>query len=106
MNSDSATDKYYRVYLTKPARVKLRGNILFRSFLINDQYFKCSSIAAGDVSEFAKMTFPYRTADGMFSIELQIPSEDIMYVFSFPEEQKSNIFGFVKEEQQSYSSGR
>ncbi len=106
MSSDSTTDKYYRVYLTKPARTKLRGNMLFRSFLINDQYFKCSNITTGDVSEFAKMTFPYRTADGMFSIELQIPSEDIMYVFSFPEEQKSNIFGFVKEEQQSYSSGK
>ena len=106
MSNNSATDRYYRVYLTKSARAKLRGNILFRSFLINDLYFKCSSIATGDVSEFAKMTFPYRTADSMFSIELQIPSEDIMYVFSFPEEQKSNIFGFVKEEQQSYSSGK
>ncbi len=106
MNSDSATDKYYRVYLTKTARVKLRANILFRSFLINDQYFKCKSITMGDVSDFAKMTFPYRTADSAFSIELQIPTEDIMYVFSFPEEQKSNIFGFVKEERQSYSSGQ
>lgn len=106
MKSDATTDKYYRVYLTKPARAKLRGNILFRSFLINDLYFKCSGITTGDVSDFAKMTFPYRTADSMFSIELQIPSTDIMYVFSFPEEQKSNIFGFVKEEQQSYSSGK
>ena len=106
MSSEPTTDKYYRVYLTKPARTKLRGNMLFRSFLINDLYFKCSSVAPGDVNEFAKMTFPYRTADGMFYIELQIPCEDIMYVFSFPEEQKSNIFGFVKEEQQSYSSGK
>jgi hypothetical protein len=106
MNGNSSTDRYYRVYLSKPARAKLRANILFRSFLINDLYFKCSNIAPGDVNEFAKMTFPYRTADGMFSIELQIPAEDIMYVFSFPEEQKSNIFGFVKEEQQSYSSDK
>ena len=103
MANESTTDKYYRVYLTKSARTKLRANILFRSFLINDQYFKCSGITAGDVSDFVKMTFPYRTADGMFAIELQVPSDDILYVFSFPEEQKSNIFGFVKEEQQPYS---
>lgn len=104
MDSNATTDKYYRVYLTKSAINKLRANILFRSFLINDQYFKCSGITTGDVNKFAKMTFPYHTADGMFAIELQVPSDDIMYIFSFPEEQKSNIFGFVKEESQPYPS--
>lgn len=100
------TDKYYRVYITKTAKTKLRANLLFNSFLINDQYFKCTAITTGDVNDFIKMTFLYRTTDVMFSIDLQLPTNDILYIFSFPEEQKNNIFGFVKEEQRPYSSGQ